>query len=80
MMTKQLLKLSTILFVAGVLSSCKEGPDVTLCVSQPENGGFLCNKKEVFTFVKYKDSKGYFAVNTNDMQTLVTYCGLNGDK
>jgi hypothetical protein len=71
-----LQKILLLCFLAYLLSSCKEGPKVMVCISDPAVGGFDCydptTKKN--TFLKYQDSDKYVAMAPDDAQTLFNYC------
>lgn len=61
-----------------LLSSCKNGPKVTICVVDVAKNGYQCvdkNKKE--SFLPFKDSDNYVAVSPNDVETLLNYCKVS---
>lgn len=59
-----------------LLSSCKEGPKLTVCVSDVSAGGFDCydSTTKKSSFLKYQDSDKYVAMPPADAQTLFNYC------
>lgn len=61
--------------LAFLLSSCKHGPKLMVCVSDPSEGGFDCYDEnlKVNSFLKYQDSDKYIALPPDDAQTLLTY-------
>jgi hypothetical protein len=59
------------------LASCGSGPKVTVCVSDPQNGGFQCVTHDDKTnFLPYTESENYVALPPDDMRSLIEYCGL----
>lgn len=76
---KKVLKICLILSLVCLLNSCKEGPKVTVCVSNPSESGFECYSQETKKsfFLKYEDSDKYVALSPADAQTLFNYCANN---
>jgi hypothetical protein len=73
----RLLKRSVILLIVCLASSsCNEGPEVTVCVSDVQAGGFDCvnSVTKITSFIAYGDSDKYVAFNPTDAQSLLTYC------
>lgn len=72
MLVQKLLLMLLLLFA----SSCKEGPQVVLCVSMPAVNGFQCydEKTQKYSFLWYKDSDKYIAMSPGDAQALLDYC------
>jgi hypothetical protein len=72
-------KLFKISFVAVSFSllGCGSGPKVTVCISDPQNGGFQCVTHDDKTiFLAYADSNNYVALPPDHMRSLIEYCGL----
>lgn len=60
--------------------ACGSGPQVTVCISSPENGGFLCaDPEDKRSFVRYEDSGNYIAFTPEDARTLLTACSIGSD-
>lgn len=71
-----LLKLSLILSLVVLLSSCGHGPKVTVCVSDPAAGGFDCYNENTqqSSFMAYAASDKFVAFSPTDAQTLLNFC------
>lgn len=70
------LKLLLILLLALLVSSCVQGPKVTVCVSDPDKDGFDCynERNSQSLFVPYTMSDKYIALPPADAQALLSYC------
>jgi hypothetical protein len=71
-----LQKICLILFVACLLSSCKTGPQVTVCVSDPQVNGLDCydQRTQKSFFLPYAQSDKYVALPPADAQALFDFC------
>lgn len=58
------------------LISCKPGPKVIVCISDPQVGGFDCHDQNTGKdfFLKYEDSDKYVAMPPADAQAVFDYC------
>lgn len=77
------LKLCLILFTLCLLSSCKKGPEVTVCVSDPAASGFDCFNQatQKSFFLPYAQTDKYVALPPTDAQALFDFCAQKqGDK
>lgn len=60
------------------LTSCREGPKVTVCISDPVNDGFQCADMSNNKFyLPYKESDNYIALNPDDARELFEFCKRN---
>lgn len=77
MLQKKYLILS--LVCLSSLLGCKQGPKVTVCVSNPEVAGFECFNQVTQTsfYLNYNDSDHYVALSPNDAQALFDFCAQN---
>lgn len=71
-----LLRLLPILSLAFLLSDCKSGPKVTVCVSDPAAGGFDCYNEatNLGSFIPYSQSDRFIALPPTDAQTVLNFC------
>lgn len=62
--------------LAFLLSSCKHGPKLMVCVSDVAGGGLDCydENTKAKSFVKYSDSDKFIALPPDDAQTLYNFC------
>lgn len=69
-------KVSLILFISLVLSGCAHGPKVTVCTSDPSNGGFQTydERTKKTGFLPYPQSAGLIAYSELDAQSLLNAC------
>lgn len=71
----------TILLTAFALLSAScggSGPEVDVCLSFPEKGGFICvDRKQKPYFKDYKETLKYVAFNPADAQKLIEACGIS---
>ena len=76
------LRISLICCLAFLLNSCKEGPKVMVCISDPQAGGFDCfdQVSQKSSFLKYADSDKYVAMPPTDAQSLFDYCAQGKGK
>lgn len=67
-------KSSVLLLLAFSLSGCL-GPKLTLCVSDPEAGGFQCfdQRTEKDFFKPYPESGNFVAMPANDYERLLKF-------
>lgn len=70
-------KLLLMLSLICLLSSCKNGPKVSVCISDPASGGFSCFDEQTGKsfFVAYEASDKYVAFSPSDAQALLSFCG-----
>ena len=68
-------RLWPILLLAS-LSSCKPGPKIMICVSDPQASGFDCfdERTSKSSFVLYSDSDKFVAFEPTDAATLFSFC------
>jgi hypothetical protein len=73
---KYLLLIPVILLI----TNCKSGPQITVCVSTPSINGFDCYNEatQQSSTVLYADSDKYVAMSPGDAQALLNYCGVPG--
>ena len=71
-----LQKLSLILFTAFLLSSCGNGPQVTVYVSDPAVGGLdgYNEATQKSSFVTYANSDKFVCFTPTDAQSLLSNC------
>lgn len=70
------MNVKILLLGSGILlGACESGPNVVVCLSSPEKGGFICaDKEDKIMFLDYKDSTNYVAHSPDDYQKLIEYC------
>lgn len=70
----QLLKSLTVCLSFSLLfCGCAGAPDVAVCVSDPESGGYQCSFKGKSSFLKYQDSANYTCLSPDDLDLLTSY-------
>ena len=77
---KCILALVSLVFL---LSGClKNGPRLTVCISDPDNGGFQCADRETGDgfFIPYEETEFYIAHPPEDYRTLIEFCELKGEQ
>lgn len=71
-----LQKILLLSLVVCLLSSCKKGPLVTVCISDPPAGGMDCydqvNKKSFF--ILYAQTDKYVALPPADAESVLNFC------
>ena len=70
-MIKYLLLL-LILFIVG----CKEGPDVAVCIVDPDTDSLQCSKDGQGFVVPIKDASDYYAIQFDDFKKVLDYCKI----
>lgn len=71
---KKLQRLVIYLSLLAVCS-CGTGLRVTVCLSDPGNGGFQCSDaKKNKSFLPYASSENYVALSPDDAETVLNYC------
>jgi hypothetical protein len=69
---KTRLVIMTSLFMLA--TACGTGIKVTVCLSLPSRGGFLCSDHEQKQFfLPYAESGNYIAMPSEDLETLMSY-------
>lgn len=64
-----------LLISLGLFAGCKNGPKVTICISDPINEGFQCSDAdENKFFLPYPDSENYIALSSDDARKLFEFC------
>lgn len=74
-------KLLLLLSCATFLTSCKEGPDLSVCLSDPANNQAVCsgykNREPKQPFVlPYPETENYIMLSPDDAELLINYCKL----
>jgi hypothetical protein len=69
------------LFGILLVSSCKNGPKVSVCISKPDSGGFVCVDPEDNTFmIEYQNSDKMVAFSPEDAEKLISSCGVRSSE
>ncbi len=59
-------------------SSCKNGPEVTVCISRPLSRGFVCvDPKDNVSILPFENSDKMIAFSPGDAQKIIESCGIN---
>lgn len=76
MTTKKLPKLFLILSLLCLAASCKNGPKLKVCISDPQAGGLDCYDQttEQSSFMPYPDTDRYVCLSPSDSQALLSFC------
>lgn len=65
-----------LVFSLSLLSSCKHGPKVDVCISAPEDGGAYCVDKnnQNSYFLRYDETDNFVMFSPNDARKILEYC------
>lgn len=70
-----------ILFAVFSLYACKDGPQVSVYISDPARNGMSgIDKNETPIFAAYKDTENFVCFKPSDFETIANYCKLKDEK
>jgi hypothetical protein len=68
--------LLSLLLLGSCASHRPPGPQVTVCISDPSQGGYMCsNTQNQRVFLHFSDSEKYVCMEPGDFKKVLESCG-----
>lgn len=74
-------KLLLLVIFASFLSGCEEGPEVTVCISDPARSQTVCSHPDDTTSnVPYSETENWVMFTPGDAKAILDYCRVKQDE
>lgn len=70
--------LTGLLILLAFLNGCEHGPNVSVCIVDPNSNGFQCAKPDQTRYwLPFNSGANYVCTSPEDFRTVVEFCKLN---